>query len=104
MSTNKTEQNKGGLPDSPERGTDVAEAQPAKAGVGKTGNRLPAEDASASSNPDAPKGKAWYRVKGPGGVFHNSVLLPAGTEVQMNRTEAQSIDEHVEEIPGPTAK
>jgi hypothetical protein len=97
MSTNKTESNREGLPQSPERGIDVADTTPGKAGVGKMGTRTaPAE--AVSDNPDAPKGKAWYRVKGPGGVFMNGVLLPAGAEIQMLRAEAQSIDEHVEEF------
>lgn len=100
--SNKTEPNKEGLPQSPERGTGGPTLEGEARAKGQAATPKPAD--SLSANPDAPKGKAWYRVKGPGGVVLNGVVLQAGTEMQMLRTEALSVDEHVEEIDGPTVK
>lgn len=100
MSNTKTEANKEGLPASPERGIGGPALEGEARAKGQAATPKPAE--TLSTNPDAPKGKAWYRVKGPGGVVLNGVLLQPGQEIQMLRAEAQSVDEHVEEIETPT--
>ncbi len=51
-------------------------------------------------NPDAPKGKQWYRIKGPGGIKLNGVFYQEGATLQIAGADAQSIDGHLELLPG----
>lgn len=113
QSSNPTEPNKGGLPESAERGTgdSVAGAKPVVAGVGVQGappaevleNESPAGRRAAKGNEPAPKaGKAWYRVKGPGSVKVDAQWHAPGAEIQLLRTEALSVDEYLEEIASPS--
>lgn len=53
-------------------------------------------DSKTAPNPDAPKGKQWYRIKGPGGVKLNGVFYQAGAELQIAAADAQSIDGYLE--------
>lgn len=52
--------------------------------------------AKDAPNPDAPKGKQWYRIKGPGGVKLNGVFYQEGAELQIAAADAQSIDGYLE--------
>lgn len=52
--------------------------------------------AKAAANPDAPRGKQWYRIKGPGGVKLNGVFYQEGAELQIAAADAQSIDGYLE--------
>ncbi len=53
-------------------------------------------DPKTAPNPDAPKGKQWYRIKGPGGVKLNGVFYQEGAELQIAAADAQSIDGYLE--------
>lgn len=57
------------------------------------------QKAKPDANPDAPKGKQRYRVKGPGSVKINGVLLAEGMEIDLAAAEAQTIDGYLELVP-----
>lgn len=110
QSTNPTEPNKLGLPDSPERGTgDGIPAQPVVAGTGIQGAQTEETIAAQQGKPTVKNAKkdskdsgmAWFRVKGPGSVKVNGSWFGPGAELQITRTEALSVDEYLEEIASP---
>lgn len=98
--------------DSPERGIDGH--PPDNIPVGAPGHTQPAagtqalnssatptnpEKAKPDVNPDAPRGKQRYRVKGPGSVKINGVLFAEGAELELAAAEAQTIDGFIELVP-----
>lgn len=58
--------------------------------------------AAGQTNPDAPRGKQWYRVKaGTGSVKFNGVLYQEGMTLQAAAADAMSIDNYLEVLDGP---
>jgi hypothetical protein len=83
------------------QGAFVEEAEEAEGGK-KVAAPIAAKPGSKEAEKAAGSGVAWFRVKGPGSVKVNSAWYPEGAELQLTRSEALSVNDHLEEIASPS--